>query len=64
MQNENNTSSSGAASIFATHAKEITVWYYCPDCEKQVPFRFVCDEGIYEVYQCPHCPHEQKWAVR
>lgn len=43
---------------------EYTVKLFCERCNGLFQFRFVKDDGIYEVYKCPVCGKEQRYAVR
>lgn len=53
---------SPASAFVSLTAFTLKLW--CEFCNREIPFLFLRDEGIYEVYQCPHCKNEKRYAVR
>lgn len=42
----------------------LIIWFFCAFCMDRQDQQFSHDEGIYEVYICLCCGHENRVAVR
>lgn len=43
---------------------EIRFDLWCYVCKEKLSFRFLKDDGIWEIYQCPKCRINRQFAVR
>jgi hypothetical protein len=44
--------------------EKLVIWFFCAFCMMRTDQEFKYDDGIYEIYECQLCNHENRVAVR